>query len=212
MEYISQDQSGIPDKQLYKSIAKHFKGGIFTPRKIDRKKAQTLTELSLREDTITNLNFLRFFPNLKELSVESSNLTDISGLQYTPRLDWLTIYNHALTDISALRFCPELKTLQIEKQINSRTQSAAIWNIDEISNCRYLTGLSICDNNIEDISWITELVNLQELYISKNPINDFLPLKELTHLKMVEISSDQNINPEDFQNVSIECDEIISYK
>ena len=210
MGYITQDSSGIPDKQLYKSLAMHFKKGLFAPRMIELEKARELKDLDLKGDTITNLNFLRYFPNLEELNISAPNLKDISGLRYTEKLDWLQILDHNLTDISAVDYCRELTFLNISTDGgNELGKPPAIWDFRAIGNCTNLNTLVLTNNNINDISWICDLKSLTEVYLANNPITDFSPLKELENLGFIEISRDQPFNQEEFPEIPVEYNEIV---
>lgn len=93
-----------------------------------------LYELLINKSKITNLNDLKYFPNLTELHLFSaSKLEDISGLKHLKKLKELTIKGvRNKIDFSVLKECPELTVLEIGK----------VDDIDFIKDCKNISSFT----------------------------------------------------------------------
>lgn len=209
MPYITQDEQGISNPKVYRKIARFLKKGFFASKKIEKKQAESLQVLTIYEDTIVDLEFLRSFPRLKNLNVASANLTDISGLRHVANLEELCICNHALTDISPVTYCRDLAFLEIETYMGGeKAKPSQITDFSVVSTLKNLIEISFEDNNIRDISWVRELLKLEHLLVSKNPIEDFSPARELPNLKWIEVSiAQKELLGTDWPGVRIDYDE-----
>ncbi len=62
------------------------------------------------------------------------------------------------------------------------------------SNYQHLYVLGLNSNLITDISFLTNLTNLERLNLGDNPITDFSPLENFKKLSRLEIDYNQYIN------------------
>ena len=100
-----------------------------------------LLAIDLGHNNVSDLSFLRNWPDLKRLiCVDSRNpITDISVLAEFPGLEYIELFMQGITDVSPL------------------------------ANHMDLLDLNICHNKIEDFSPLYTCTNLERLYISNNP-------------------------------------------
>lgn len=76
------------------------------------------------------------------------------------------------------------------KGITDETLIGYFDNIDPMS----VKNLSLMNNQISDISFLSKFVNLKFLYLGKNNIVDISPLKNLVKLKQLDLSNNQIVD------------------
>ncbi|CAL6075471.1 leucine-rich_repeat domain-containing protein [Hexamita inflata] len=104
-------------------------------------------------------SFTLSLPNLVELSLSGNKLQDTSGLQHSPKLERLNLYGTETTDL--------------------RTIPHQLFG---------LKSLNICNNNLTDISHLSNFVDLQSLYLGDNKqLSNIGPLKFCTQLTKLGI-------------------------
>lgn len=123
------------------------------------KNAISLRLLDLSYNNFTNLDSVFAegvkYGQLREVYLNDNNLQDISTLSRAPAMMILALSNNGLTT---------------EK-------------IQPLANYKYLTYLSLADNDIDSITALKDLKYLLELRLQNNRISDVRDLKKLTSLK-----------------------------
>lgn len=94
--------------------------------------------MDLGHQGMTNIEFVRYMPNLKYLIIADSTVTDLSPLAELKNLEYLEAFMNGITDISAL------------------------------AGCTGLRDVNLCYNDITDITPLLELPNLENIWISSN--------------------------------------------
>ncbi|CAL6010461.1 leucine-rich_repeat domain-containing protein [Hexamita inflata] len=160
-----------------------------------------LTELNLQENEISDISSIAKLKNLKKLYLSCNSIDDISKLQSLPNLTHLHLYKNKLTsytlalpnlvelvlgynslkDKSGLQHSPKLERLDL-----SQTETT-----DLHTTPHQLFGLKelyVSENNITDISYISNFVDLQILWLGNNKqLQTIGPLKFCTQLTQLVI-------------------------
>lgn len=113
--------------------------------------------LDIGHNTITDMSFLQYMPDLHGLIVHQNydrahggRMRDLSYLKYCPKLTYLEIFDSDIWDLSFLQYTPELRDL-LASQVP-----------------------------IEDVTYLMDLPNLERLYIQATKISreDYEKLRE----------------------------------
>lgn len=198
-EVILNDETGIPDVELYNLILEDVdknEDAVLQVTEAEQvkslniyvyKKVKNITGLSVLKNleklSITNyvnitygeLDEIGKLINLRELTIWNAELTNISALSNLINLEELSLDYNSISDIQPLANLVNLEILQIV--------SNNIQDISAISSMSKLQELEIYDNEIKDISPIKNLMNLQFLNCSRNNIKDITPLYSLENLR-----------------------------
>ncbi len=95
-------------------------------------------------------------------------------------VDWVRVEAKGdIEDIGFLRYCKNLRELVLNKQ--------SISDISALSGLP-LVRLSLCDNQIYDISPLADCKRLNHLEISDNPLRSLSPIEGLSALSLVDVS------------------------
>ncbi|KAL0225374.1 hypothetical protein RCL1_003286 [Eukaryota sp. TZLM3-RCL] len=117
-----------------------------------------LTNVTFRNDKITDISFLSFCFKLKSLVLDGSKVTVLSPLSY-------------------------LSNSLISLSLNETLVS----DLRQLSSLKQLEFLSLNYNNITDISPLSSLRNLTTLYLRKTKISNLRPLRNLTKLYSLDV-------------------------
>lgn len=199
MTDITNDAYGIPEKAAYDAIKKMLHPGILGKFRnaISADKARKTEALSLRNAKITNLDFLRYFPNLKTLIIYSSALCNLSGLQHTPNVTAINIGSHwpGETDLSPLSQCLELEELDLsltgEKYTSETyiTSKVRVYGLNALGKLHKVKYLGLSGMGITDLGGITGMENLEDIDLSYNPIKNLTPLTALKKVQEIDLTA-----------------------
>lgn len=159
----------------------------WNPKKVDMEK---IKKLGLSNKGISDISFLKYFPNLEELKLDNNKISDLKPLESLTKLKKLSIQNNGLTDISS------------------------------IGKIKSLEDLYISDNKITKISPLIDIAkgNLIKIIANKNRINDALKFRDAMknrHTKIHYDFDDQNydvvdLNPADAQSGNYDLNNLFS--
>lgn len=165
-----------------------------------------LTTLSLRggEGTIKFDLTQEMVPNLKALYIMRGSLSDISFLKEFPDLEDISFYGNEIRDISPLAYCKELKVLSLGyNKVEDITPLSGLSKLEEvglqgnkikdIEALRFLPnlkGVNLNDNQITDLSPLAGMTQLESLGVCFNQISDISPLKGMD--QMYNLALDMN--------------------
>jgi Leucine-rich repeat (LRR) protein len=124
--------------------------------------AVNLQELILDSNSVRNFEPLTGLSNLIHLSLGNNNLSDISGLESLTNLEMLILDGNEIVDISILSQFSKLAFLSLQE--NHVKDIGALANLN-------IEFLNIGYNEIDDISSLLELENLQYALIMNNPLD-----------------------------------------
>ena len=155
-----------------------------------------------KENAITSLEDLKYFPNLTILQIRGHKVTDISALSSLTSLTELDLGSNEVVDISALSGLTSLTNLNLLDNkimdisalsgLTSLTElhlgSNEVVDISALSGLTSLTNLNLLDNKIMDISALSGLTSLTKLYLGDNELTDIRMLSNLTSLTVLDLS------------------------
>jgi len=183
-EVIKNDETGIPDPNLYAEVLKagdSNQDGILTYGE-----AKKINTIEIRNDSIDNYSF-----------------KGISKLENVYSLYFVYLGNtYSISNIDEIKDMPNLNTLSLEGCNNVTIEEIAnpkldilnlthcsISSINGIENLQNLSSLTLIDNSISDISALQNLQELDSLRLSSNKISDISPIKSLQRLDYLELNN-----------------------
>jgi hypothetical protein len=120
--------------------------------------------------------------NRKEALMPPDEYILIKGINCIKSIDYLDLSDLTLTntDILPLPFMGELTGLSLHNN--------QLDDITVISGLEKLTSLSLGNNSIENIKSLSNLTNISWLYLNNNKITDLSALSHLTNLEVLDLS------------------------
>ncbi|MDO4762295.1 MAG: HtaA domain-containing protein [Corynebacterium sp.] len=126
--------------------------------------AQNLSIVRLRDQRIEDLSPLRDHPNIVHLDISYNNLSEINGLGFLPKLTNLNADNNQLVNIDQVATLSNLERLRLN---NNKLFHLKALPYDK-GNLRYL---EVKNNEIEDISPLSQYLYLKQVDLSSNAIS-----------------------------------------
>ncbi|SFE26956.1 cell wall-binding repeat-containing protein [Peptostreptococcus sp. D1] len=154
----------------------------------------SLESLNIHTIKVDNFDFLSKLVKLKYLDAFSCQSNDISGLKNLTNLKYLDISRNTFDNIESLSNMKNLESLNISKSAFSLTDMKKVVSLDPIKEATKLRFLDASSNEISDIRALSNMSNLEELYMNNNLIKDWSPVNKLPKLKNVFSSG----NPVEF--------------
>jgi Leucine-rich repeat (LRR) protein len=175
-------------KNTVKKKQKQTGLGKFFFNRVTEKETKNVKKLDFEMMNITDLDFLRYFPDLESLSLSKvTGIKDTSGLAYCHNLESLMIYDTYIEDFQSLQHCKELDNFHyicIDDAANCAREDFRF-----LQNFSKLIRIDLSGNKVEDISFLSGHPNLVILVLDKNPIRSIAPLKTIKKLDWLEVSS-----------------------
>ena len=140
-----------------------------------------LKHLELWSTGVSDLRPLGGLTQLEVLSLSSNQITDITPLSRLTRLHSLNLSCNAIADLEPLTNLTELRTLGLS--------SNEISDLEPLRHVGKLSKLDLGNNRIEDISPLADLTGLEELDVQANDITDLRPLTDLHQLRVINVES-----------------------
>ena len=150
----------------------------------------SLETLYLDHSGIADLSPLASLRGLVRLSIAANDFTDLSPLTELTRLRHLNISDNDVADLSPLSRLP-LVSLQIGHS------NAVLENVLDLGNLRRVATLDLTGLGIGDVAALSERIEPRELILRDNAIVDVQPLRELTGIEVLDLSSNdiEDIGP-----------------
>lgn len=188
MDYIRNDENGIPDRETFDAVCKAVSDSGFTPvhDKIDRAAASRCGSLELHRGQyqVGDLNFLWFFQNLCNLSVQSERLKGIGAVSLLHELKSLFIEGARVDTLRSLAACKGLKRLTLT---DVRVHDG---DFSPLGSLMQLKTLEMTGCGVTGIDWLTGHPNLESLRLDDNPVENFSLLHTLPQLEFVGFSGE----------------------
>ncbi|WP_244929058.1 hypothetical protein [Nocardioides sp. W7] len=157
------DIVAIPDPQLKEAVNAALGGDREPTKDVTEAEARTLTSLTAAgEPGVTNLAGMAAFTGLRTLTLDA---------------------DRGLSDVSPLRGLP-LTGLSV-------TGGALQGTLSSIGAITTLTGLTLTDNRLFDVTPLTGLIRLTQLSVARNQIADVSPLAQLTGVSWFDLTSNR---------------------
>ncbi|MGL6129702.1 leucine-rich repeat domain-containing protein [Chryseobacterium artocarpi] len=142
-------------------------------------------EISFYDYELSDLSFLSNLINLKELSLDcNSQFSSLGGFLHLTELEALYIQGSIIESIDEIYTFHKLEYLNI---VYSKIKD--ISSLEKLSGT--LKGLYLSDNQIEDISCLTSLYQLEYFHASKNKITNIPDLTALKNLKEITLNDNK---------------------
>jgi len=162
LDLIRNDGYGITCNVAYKAVKRTlypFTGGF--RRGISYEKALNAKALEIKKgDGITNLDFLKFFPNLSNFYIGSGNLSNVEGLGYAKQLSVLTLSGtwQGATNIQKLDVLAQLPEIKYFALANVNVEAG----LDVLAQLKNLHSLNFWDVNVDNIDFVKNIPNLMD--------------------------------------------------
>ncbi|CAL6005645.1 Conserved_hypothetical protein [Hexamita inflata] len=183
-------------------------------------KLKTLKKLELRSNCIKDISSLQSLPDLTHLNLSENNLTtytialpnlldlntstqfigmkygsinklqDISGLQHSPKLQKLNLCRTETTDLSTIPH----QLFGLKELILTQNNITQISYLSNFVNLQSLELGQLCNNQLQSIGPLKFCTELTKLLISQTNISDIWPLQFMKNLQTLDISSTQVID------------------
>lgn len=158
-EYQSYQRIELPNCDLHPSLLRLKNTSIdlciknwIETKNMGSEKTQTIMISCKR---MTNMEWLRGFPNLKKLSISCKELLDIKGLRFVPNLVNLDIKDAEIVDLQGLETLTNLEELQI-------LSCSKVKRIDQVENLGKLIDIRLQDNDsLESVEGMIKNKNIQ---------------------------------------------------
>jgi Leucine-rich repeat (LRR) protein len=142
---------------------------VSCPNAFSINRNQDVIALHLDSLKLADISFLKNLTGLKQLILRGSHIKDIGNLANLGNLTYLDLKKNQISDVSP-----------------------------GLHNLKQLTHLILRWNKITDISFLKPLGTLEELDLSENDISDVSCIKDLTHLRKLDLDFNKiTILPED---------------
>ena len=150
-----------------------------------------LSYLELGDNGISDISPLENLINLETLWIGHNNVADVSPLTKLTNLKELNIRDNPITDFSPLAELFENTKILFDviiPDVNLRSAIVEALGKEDADNLPItleevvtLTILRAKNRDIQDLTGIEHAINLEEMWISGNPVSDLSPLAELTN-------------------------------
>ena len=167
------------DKWYLQNYGKQFKPKMKISQST-MKQILYLTDVSLPNSSITDLNPLRSLKSLKYLELRFNEIEDLSPLANLGELEYLTLIANNIENIEPLSKLTKLRELRINLN--------GVCDIGALKNLHNLRKLDIGEcGNIQNLSPLQDLTGLEELNIGMNNAKNIEPIGNLTALKILSL-------------------------
>jgi hypothetical protein len=153
-----------------------------------------LTELWLGDNEIGDITTLSDLTNLELLNLNGNQVDDISALSDLTNVNYLYLADNEIRNITLLSNLVNLGKhhfFSIPPSEDLNLSNNQISDISPLSNLTSLEWVVLDDNNISDITPLANLTNLTKLSLSDNQISDISHLASLTNLVMLHLANNQ---------------------
>lgn len=139
-----------------------------------------LTQLTIHEHDLDNLEFLSSLQKLSKLSLAGSRIdaADLTVIAALPALEELDLSGCSLSTIDYLANAPKLKVLELSNN--------TIRNLDALNTIPGLKALYLNHNAVNSLDVLSALTELEELKISYNDVSSLNPLNACSKLTLLE--------------------------
>ncbi|AQT67853.1 Internalin-A precursor [Anaerohalosphaera lusitana] len=163
----------------------------------------TLRELYLKNDHISNISFLKRLPNIEIAHLDDNPIKDFRPLSALKKLKNVSLSNTGFSDFKVLGGMSELETVYAEGNgiaslddaeeligIKSlRLRNNKLKSLAGIKVLSSLTSLDVRDNRLSSIEEVAHLKKLGALCLSGNKIKSIAPVAELSELWFLQLDS-----------------------
>lgn len=198
-DIIRNDESGIPDKALYKGILQEM--GKKQNETFTRQEAESLKELDVR-DNVKTLKGIGILSQLEELQIQGNDLTSLKGVESLQHLTSLSVPYNRIKSLKPIKNLTNLQYLMVElnqlkslegiENLTNLVSLNAGWNqitnVKPLARLKNLSYLGLQDNKLKSLKGIEKLTNLSGLDVRGNKLTAVSEIKRLKNLEELNIS------------------------
>ena len=187
-----------------KNFAEYIKkiSGAPTVEEIKFEWMRNLPRLTINDPSITSLEDLVFFQSLVDLELNNLTLDNLSGVEACTKLNEIRIVSCKVKDLSAL------STSKTLKHFYSFGKADINEIVDSLKPVTTLNRLTVRESGIGDMSTISELTTVEDLYLYASNISKVVGLEKMKNLKKLMIAN----NPIGDISGIVKCTSIESLK
>ena len=108
---IENNESGIPDRKLYKAISKKL--GKKPNQTFTKQEAETIRSFDVNNKSIKSLKGIYYLSKLEKLDVSGNKLKNLKGVEKLSRLKKLNASDNELKDLKPLKKLKKLTSLDV---------------------------------------------------------------------------------------------------
>ena len=162
------------DENLYNALVEQLEDKIIEKNDANKEitisntDIETITKLDLSGKNIVDITGIEQFPNLIELQLYDNKIENINSLRNNSNIELLNLNTNNLdnTDIQVIATMTGLKAIGV----GNNKQIEDITPLFVLTN---LEELNAYDNSIEDVTGIEKLLNLEKLNLQGNKITEY---------------------------------------
>ena len=181
-------------------------GNIITKLNEIEELSKTLTDLSISNTLIHDLEFLGTFSGLRYLHADNLGLTSLEPIKYNTELTTLSVNGNELTSLKGIENCLKLTNLyagynqltSLDEMANATQLREVYFNHNQISDFSLLSKSAaelatvyVDDNQISDIEFLSDCTGLQYFGADNNQISDISILGKNPGLKDVSVENNK---------------------
>lgn len=211
---IKNDNSGIPDKELYRSVLNEL--GKKKNQEFTVEEAESITELTVKTKRgIKTLKGIECLTQLKTLRVSSCHLKTLKGVEKLPNLTQIVACYNELKDLRSIKNLKNLQGLCVEenkltslKGIENLTnlthleaQNNKLKSLKELKNLKRLKYLKVSENRLTSLKGIENLKSLKNLYVGSNRLKSLKEIRKLRKIRSLEVSHNELKSLEELKSI-----------
>ncbi len=139
-----------------------------------------------------NIGGSAFDSDETDVSITDGSVSSLEGVQYFEDLRRLSVVNSSVTDLSPISNLENLTALEIWS--NDSTNKGSLSDLSPLSKISTLQTVNLMRNNISDIHGLSSSASISELYLNGNNISDLSPLAGMTSLSSLSLDENQPSN------------------
>lgn len=190
------------DKAIYEDLVDRKRTTDYIARapliiNISRSSIASIRDFQLTPEAgceIEDLTGLSNFSNLTTLNLANNHISNDNEIKYLKNLTTLNFANNRLNNnYTSIEELYSLQNLNLDgNNIQSLDSiNKLLTNINDNKKSLKLVNLSLSNNKLTDISVLSNISTLTNLYLANNNIANIEPLKTNTSLKILDISGNQ---------------------
>ena len=205
-DIIKNNQSGIPDKGLYRAVQDAL--GKKRNQTFTQEEAKSLKKLEIPfryKIGIKSLKGIEYLSNLETLNISGYKLKSLKGIEKLPKLKILWAEGNNLKDLKSISKAKSLRSICVEsnklkslKGIENLTNLRAVCvsynqltSLKELKNLKNLIEIEAHENRLKNLAGLEKLNELVRLEVSHNQIKELKPIKKLRKLGTLDVSYNQ---------------------
>lgn len=180
-DVIKNDQSGIPDKGLYRAVLDEL--GKKRNQTFTEEEAQSIKKLEIPyryKIGIKSLKGIEYLRNLERLDISGYKLKNLRGIEKLPKLTFLVAAGNNLTNLKSISKAKNLEGICIESN-----KLTSLKGIETLTNLEYIC---VKDNRLKSLKELKNLKKVDYLEADRNQLTNLKGLESLKKLSYLDVS------------------------